>query len=83
MLNGWPPAKYMPANHKIYLAKDGETELEGLGRIDNRPFLVTLVDPFDVYGIFTGRENTYRYWEEDGMIGRGPAGAEQRPMREA
>lgn len=43
LMNIYPPAKYMPANHKIYLAMDGKTEREGPGMIDKRPFFVTLV----------------------------------------
>jgi hypothetical protein len=43
LMNIYPPAKYMPANHKVYLAMDGKTEIEGPGMIDKRPFLVTLV----------------------------------------
>lgn len=69
MLNVWPPAKYMPANHKIYLAKDGQTEVEGPGRLDERPFLLTLFDPFDVYGMITGSDKKKMYWEEDGIGG--------------
>ena len=42
LMNIYPPAKYMPANHKIYLAMDGKTEVEGPGMIDKRPFLLTL-----------------------------------------
>jgi len=43
IMNVYPPAKYLPANHKVYLAVDGETEIEGPGLIDKRPFLITFV----------------------------------------
>jgi hypothetical protein len=69
LLNIYPPAKYLPANHKIYLAMDGRTELEGPGMVDKRPFLLTLFDPFDLVGIARGRDNKNKFWENDG-IGR-------------
>ena len=69
MMNVWPPAKYLPANHKIYLAMDGKTELEGPGMVDRRTFLLTLFDPFDIGGLITGRDNKNKYWEKDGIGG--------------
>ena len=69
LMNLYPPAKYMPANHKIYLARDGKTELEGPGVVDKRHFLVTLIDPFDVVGLAKGRDAKNRFWEEDGIGG--------------
>ena len=69
LLNLYPPAKYLPANHKIYLATDGKTELEGPGAADNRPMLLTLFDPFDVVGLVKGRDAKNRFWEEDGSGG--------------
>ena len=69
MMNVVPPAKYMPANHKTYLAKDGLTELEGPGMVDRRPFLQTLFDPFDVFGFITKRDSRNRFWEHDGIGG--------------
>lgn len=35
----------------MYLAMHGKSEAEVPGMIDERPFLVTLVDPFDIVGI--------------------------------
>ena len=69
LMNAYPPAKYLPANHKIYLATDGKTELEGPGAADKRPFWLTLVDPFDIVGLVRGRDAKNRFWEKDG-IGR-------------
>ena len=69
MMNLFPPAKYMPANHKIYLAKDGKTELEGPGMVDKRHFLLSLFDPFDVVGIVMKRDSKNRFWERDGIGG--------------
>ena len=69
LLNVYPPAKYLPANYKIYLATDGKTELEGPGAADNRPFLMTLFDPFDLVGLIKGSDAKNRFWEEDGIGG--------------
>lgn len=69
LMNIYPPAKYLPANHKIYLAMDGVTEVEGPGMIDKRPFLATLFDPFDISGIIKGKDRKNRYWLRDGIGG--------------
>ena len=65
--NIFPPSKYLPVNYKIYLAMDGKTELEGPGKLDKRPFLLTLFDPLDIVGIITKRDRKNRFWEEDGI----------------
>jgi hypothetical protein len=75
MLNCFPPAKYMPANRKIYLASDGKTELEGPGMVDKRPFLLSLFDPFDIGGIIIKRDSKNRFWECDGIGGPKGRGA--------
>lgn len=69
MLNVYPPAKYLPANHKVYLAVDGKTELVGPGMVDKRPFFSTLLDPFDIAGLVRGSDNKNRFWEKDGIGG--------------
>jgi hypothetical protein len=69
LMNAYPPAEYLPADHKIYLATDGKTELEGPGAVDKRHFLLTLFDPFDVVGLVKGRDAKNRFWEEDGIGG--------------
>ncbi|KAK6372090.1 hypothetical protein LTR64_004004 [Lithohypha guttulata] len=69
LMNIYPPAKYLPANHKIYLAMDGKTELEGPGMVDKRHFLWTLFDPFDIKGIVQGKDQKNRYWLSDGIGG--------------
>lgn len=72
LMNIYPPAKYMPANHKIYLAMDGKTEVEGPGMIDKRPFLLTFFDPFDIWGLVTKKDQKNRYWLRDGIGGPCP-----------
>ena len=76
MMNIYPPAKYLPANHKIYLAVDGKTELEGTGMVDKRHFLLTIFDPFDLHGLITGRDNKNKFWEKDGIGGPKEGGDE-------
>jgi hypothetical protein len=80
LMNVYPPAKYLPADHKIYLATDGKTELEGPGAVDKRHFLLTLFDPFDVVGLVKGRDAKNRFWEEDGV--GGPVKSENVERRE-
>lgn len=60
---------YLPRSNKVYLAKDGTTELEGPGWVDKRPFLVTVLDPFDVGSLIKGKDKTGRFWEESGDEG--------------
>lgn len=45
--NARHPGRYLPTNKNIYLDKDGITEVEGENCEDQRPFLVTLIDPFE------------------------------------
>jgi RTA1 like protein len=67
MLNIWPPAKYLPSDNKVYLARDGKTELQGPGWEDKRRLLWTVVDPFDVAGLISGKDSNTRFWEKDGI----------------
>ncbi|KAH0844213.1 RTA1 domain protein [Fonsecaea pedrosoi] len=71
LMNLFPPLKYLPHNHKVYLAMDGKTEIEGPGMVDNRPFILTVIDPFDLVGLVTGQDNKNRFWEHDGIGGPG------------
>jgi hypothetical protein len=76
LMNVFPPLKYLPHNNKVYLAVDGKTEIEGPGMVENRPFLLTLFDPFDLVGLATGQDNKNRFWEKDGI--GGPGGSARR-----
>lgn len=69
LMNILPPAEHLPANHRIYLAMDGKTEIDGPGMVDKRPFLVTLVDPFDIVGIVKQKDQKNRFWLRDGVGG--------------
>lgn len=64
LMNVMHPGRLLPRNHKVYLARDGVTELEGPGWQDKRPFIVTIVDPFDIVGLLTGRDKKTAFWEQ-------------------
>ncbi|KAI1771598.1 RTA1 like protein-domain-containing protein [Hypoxylon cercidicola] len=64
LLNIRHPRRWLPKSTKAYLAKDGTTEITGPGYKEERNFLATLVDPFDMYGMIKGRDKTTRFWEE-------------------
>lgn len=64
MLNLLHPMTKLPQSNKIYLAKDGVTEVEGPGFQDKRPFLMTFVDPFDVVGLVMRKKRHEKFWEE-------------------
>ncbi|EAQ92160.1 hypothetical protein CHGG_00395 [Chaetomium globosum CBS 148.51] len=63
LMNVRHPRKYLPQSTKTYLALDGVTEVKGPGYKDGRPFVVTLLDPFDLWGLVKGRDKETRFWE--------------------
>lgn len=65
MLNLYHPMTYLPHSNKVYLSKDGVTELEGPGWVDKRSFFATVFDPFDIGGLVTGKDKAERFWETD------------------
>jgi len=65
MLNVFHPGRSLPRSNKIFLAKDGVTELRGPGWEDKRNFLLTFFDPFDIWGLFTGRDKKTKFWDMD------------------
>ncbi|KAI9643521.1 hypothetical protein NHQ30_008140 [Ciborinia camelliae] len=75
LLNWRHPMRFLPRNNKIYLGKDGVTEIEGTGYEDSRRWWVTFIDPFDVYGMCKGRNLHRRFWEEDRLRTVGEGGA--------
>ncbi|KAL9615049.1 MAG: hypothetical protein Q9167_000472 [Letrouitia subvulpina] len=62
--NIWHPMRFLPTDNRVYLSKDGVTELLGPGWVDKRPFLITLIDPFNLGGIFMRRDKD-RFWERE------------------
>lgn len=67
MLNAWHPARYLPSNNKVYLAKDGVTEVEGPGWVDSRGWLMSTLDPFDLAGLIRGKDKETAFWDHEGM----------------
>lgn len=65
MWNVWHPMEFLPGSNKVYLSKDGRTELLGPGWCDTRPFLLTLFDPFDIIGLLKGRDKAEMFWENE------------------
>lgn len=65
MLNIWHPLMYLPNDNKTYLAQDGVTERQGPGWVDKRPFLITLIDPFDIGGLIRKKDNKEKFWENE------------------
>ncbi|KAI1100061.1 RTA1 like protein-domain-containing protein [Jackrogersella minutella] len=64
LLNIRHPRRWLPKSTKVYLAQDGVTEIEGPGYKQERNFLATLVDPFDIYGMIKGKDQSTRFWDE-------------------
>lgn len=62
------PGKYLPRASEIFLDKvDMKTERVGPGfsKADKRPLIVTIIDPFNFYGLITGKGMVMRpFWEE-------------------
>jgi hypothetical protein len=70
LINSWllnirHPRKYLPKSTKTYLSRDGVTEITGPGYKDTRPFIITLVDPFDLIGLVSGADKKNRFWENE------------------
>lgn len=61
----WHPAKFLPGSYKTYLAKDGKTERSGPGWEDKRNVIVTILDPFDLMGLFRRNSGEPPFWEKD------------------
>ena len=68
LLAFFPPGRYLPSSTKVFLDPiDGKTERlgEGFSKADKRPLLVTIIDPFNVYGIITGKGlPKQKFWEQ-------------------
>lgn len=41
------------------------TEITGPGFKEERNFFLTLMDPFDIYGMIRGKDNETRFWDDD------------------
>lgn len=62
------PGKYLPRDSRIFLDPiDSRTERVGPGfsKADKRPLLVTIIDPFNLFGILTGKGmKRQEFWNE-------------------
>lgn len=68
------PGKYLPRSSLIFLDLDGKTERvgPGFGKADKRPLLITIVDPFNLYGIITGKGMKMdKFWEVEQPVYEG------------
>lgn len=63
LLNFYHPGKRLPRSNSIFLDRDGVTERRGPGWSDDRPWIVTTFDPFDVWGLITGRDKKTQFWD--------------------
>ncbi|KAK0719406.1 hypothetical protein B0H67DRAFT_573059 [Lasiosphaeris hirsuta] len=62
--NAYHPRRYLPKDSRVYLAQDGRTELEGPGWKDQRPWVVTCLDPF---GLADRKDKEKAFWEHNGF----------------
>jgi len=65
LLNARHPRRWLPKSTKVYLARDGVSEITGPGYKQDRNFFATLVDPFDIYGMVKGKDKQTRFWDDD------------------
>ncbi|KAM0324554.1 hypothetical protein ACHAQA_007939 [Verticillium albo-atrum] len=81
MWNWRHPRRYLPAKVNVYLARDGVTEVEGPGWKDDRAWLLTVVDPFNLWG--KGEKGEDKFWERDGIEGPSERPSGQRAKESA
>ncbi|KAF2471314.1 uncharacterized protein BDR25DRAFT_285850 [Lindgomyces ingoldianus] len=63
LLNIYHPGKRLPRSNNVFLDRDGVTERAGPGWADDRPWPATVFDPFDLWGMFTGRDKKSQFWD--------------------
>ncbi|KZO93679.1 hypothetical protein CALVIDRAFT_502730 [Calocera viscosa TUFC12733] len=75
LLNIFPPTRFLPRDFKIFLAPDGVTEMEGKGMLkkDPRKLWQQFCDPFDLYGLFTKRDQKLNLWEQERQVDGTPS----------
>lgn len=73
------PGKYLSKDDRRFLDPlDGVTEREGPGfaQVDNRPFIVTVCDPFNFAALFNDKSSLNQFWKEDWPVAEGRSYAE-------
>jgi len=63
LLNLVHPGKRLPRSNSVFLDRDGVTERRGPGWDDDRPWIVTVFDPFDVWGIIKKKDQKTQFWD--------------------
>jgi hypothetical protein len=63
LLNIWHPGKRLPPSNTSFLSRDGVTERKEPGWGDDRPWILTVFDPFDLWGLFKGRDKKTQFWD--------------------
>lgn len=63
LLNFFHPGKRLPRSNSVFLDRDGVTERRGPGWKDDRPWIFTVFDPFDVWGLINGRDKKTQFWD--------------------
>lgn len=78
------PGRYLPSDKARYLDPiDGVTERIGPGysAADNRPWLITVLDPFDLGGMISGKGKgtaVDHFWEQDNAVANGSFAARKK-----
>jgi hypothetical protein len=67
LMNVRHPRRWLPDTTKVYLARDGVTEIVGPGYKQERNFFASLFDPFDICGVIRGRDKKSRFWDEEAL----------------
>lgn len=63
LLNIYHPGKRLPHSNSVFLARDGVTERKGPGWGDDRPWIITIFDPFDLWGLAKGKDKKTQFWD--------------------
>ncbi|KAI4526606.1 hypothetical protein K525DRAFT_287519 [Schizophyllum commune Loenen D] len=75
-LSVFHPARFLPRDYKVFLARDGQTEIEGPGDTDKRGWIQSILDPFDLIGLVRGKD--VKYWEVERLETGRAEGTEMR-----
>lgn len=79
------PGKYLPRSSRVFLDPvDGRTDRLGPGfsEADKRPRWLTVVDPFNIHGVFSGKSmDMSKFWEEPQPIFEGQHSDRGVPVR--
>ncbi|CAK7205612.1 hypothetical protein SEUCBS139899_008390 [Sporothrix eucalyptigena] len=80
LINIRHPRRFLPKSTKTYLSRDGVTEITGPGYKEDRNFVMTVLDPFDIVGLIQGRDKKTAFWEQQNNQHMQLDGQPTRPM---